>query len=56
VSSAARPWTEHRRAVGVPADRPSMSPRRVPTVARRANARTANRPTRPQARHKRSET
>jgi hypothetical protein len=36
VSSAARPWAEHRSAVGVPADRPSMSPRRVPPAASRA--------------------
>ena len=39
VSSTARPQGEHRSAVGVPADRPSMSPRRVPPATSRANPR-----------------
>ena len=33
ASSAARPQAEHRSAVGVPADRPRMSPCRVPPAA-----------------------
>ncbi len=35
VSSAARPWTEHRSGVAVPGDRPSMSPCRVSPAAPR---------------------